>query len=133
MMLSAWPKISFAESTPEWNDNLRKSGWTEVSVFDNSVRLWSHSNLRGVTIPGLVNYAIQVFAGKGCRTVAIHPNINTWSRSALPVGENWYRTSFYQIGFLAPKANTPGAVGKEAWTITATVSDVQECPGEKEE
>ena len=132
MILSAWPKTSFAESTPKWNDNLRGNGWIEVTIFDNNVRLWSHPHLSGVAIPGLVNYAIQVLAGKECRAITIHKNMNKWSRSALPVGEHWYRTNFYQIGFLAPKANTPDAVGKEAWTITATVSDIQECPGEKD-
>lgn len=115
---------------PEWNDRLRNSGWKEVTVFEKSVRLWSHSELS--TVPGLVNYAIQVLSGKKCRLVSIHLNKNKWTRSALPVGGRWYRTNFHQIGFLAPKANTPDAAGKEAWIITAKVSDIQECPGEKE-
>ena len=128
MISSAWPKTSFAESTPEWNDRLRGAGWSEVTVFAKSVRLWKNKKPEQ---PGLTRYAIQVFAGKKCRAVEIVPHLNKWARSAFPVGPRFYRTNFHRIGFLAPKANTPHAERlAELRTITATVSEIQECPGE---
>lgn len=119
---------SLADSTPEWNDRLRHSGWAEVVVFAKSVRLWKNKSSEH---PGLTYYAIQVFAGKKCRSVSIVPHLNEWARSAFPVGERIYRTNFHRIGFLAPKANTPNAKERATlWTISATVSEIQECPGE---
>ncbi len=110
------------------------SEWTEIEINGQlngaNLRLWSATNpdrLRKPT-PGLVNFAIWVSAEDKCRTVSIKPKLNQWSRSAMPIGNRIYRTGYYQIGFLAPIANTLGALGREQWTINATVSDVQECP-----
>jgi hypothetical protein len=104
--------------------------WTEIEIDNPHVRLFSIVNPSRSTkhIVGLVNFGIMVFSDDDCRTVNIIPHLNEWSRSALPIGDRIYRTGFYRIGFLAPIANNPDAVGREKWTFTATVSDVQECP-----
>jgi hypothetical protein len=120
MIFSACPKSLLAAG----ND------WTEIEIDNPHVRLFSIINPNLVKNPtkGLVNFAIQVFSDDDCRTVNIIPHLNEWSRSAMPIGDRIYRTGFYKIGFLAPLANTPNALGREGWTFTATVSDVQECP-----
>ena len=122
-----------SSAAKSWSDKLNDLGWTKVEITGNTepyVSVWTKTNpeRRRNPVPGLVNYSIMVFAEDACRAVTIKADVNEWARAALPIGHRYYKTGFYDIGFLAPKANTPGASGKEKWTISATMSEIEECP-----
>ena len=80
-----------------------------------------------------MEYALQVFAGKGCRKVNIVPEMNEWVRVGIMRYGRVYRSGFYEIGFVDALQNTPGAADRAEWTMVLEVGEVRDCPEKKED
>lgn len=78
-----------------------------------------------------MEYALQVFAGKGCRAIDIVPETNRWVRVGIQQWGLVYSSGFYEIGFVDALQNTPGAADKAEWTMVLRVGEVRDCPEKK--
>lgn len=81
---------------------------------------------------GLTYYAFQIALPEGqCMTAWARPQMNNYARSGL-IMMHIFRGGFYEIGFMAAKANTYRARERMGWTMDVVVGDPEPCPKEEE-